>query len=292
MRLTLDKQNEFARELLPLFANEAGGQLVSDILEAKQTTDTEINAQRWRINVLKEKLDALKTKDLRAKDLLALADALVKKSVWIIGGDGWAYDIGYGGLDHVIASGRKVNILVLDTGVYSNTGGQASKATPVGAIAKFAASGKANGQKDLGMMAMAYGSVYVARIAFGANRLQTIKAFTEADEYPGASLIIAYSHCINHGLDLRKGISQQKLAVESGAWPLFRYNPALKAQGKNPLILDSKEPTADIGEFMYNEIRFRALKQAGPERAAELLEIARRDAKERYAFYKYLADRP
>jgi len=212
--------------------------------------------------------------------------------VWILGGDGWAYDIGYGGLDHVIASDRKVNILVLDTEVYSNTGGQMSKSTPVGAIAKFAAGGKPLAKKDLGMMAMAYGSVYVARVAFGANRAQTVRAFNEADEYPGPSLIIAYAHCINHGLDLRKGISQQKLAVDSGAWTLFRYNPLLKAQGKNPLQLDSKEPTADIADYMYNEIRFRALKAAGPERAAQLLEVARRDAKERYAFYKYLADRP
>ena len=225
------------------------------------------------------------------KRLLAAADYLIRKSVWIIGGDGWAYDIGYGGLDHVIASGRKVNILVLDTEVYSNTGGQMSKSTPVGAIAKFAAAGKPMGKKDLGMMAMAYGNVYVARVAFGANRLQTIRAFTEADEYDGPSIIIAYSHCINHGYDLRKGIGQQKLAVESGAWPLFRYNPKLKAEGKNPLILDSKEPTADIGDYMYNEISFRALKQIGPERAAALLEVARRDAKERYSFYKYLADR-
>jgi pyruvate-ferredoxin/flavodoxin oxidoreductase len=180
---------------------------------------------------------------------------------------------------------------VLDTEVYSNTGGQMSKATPVGAIAKFAAGGKPLGMKDLGMMAMAYGNVYVAKVAFGANRIQTVRAFNEADEYDGPSIIIAYSHCINHGLDLRKGISQQKLAVESGHWPLFRYNPKLRAEGKNPLVLDSKEPTADIGEYMYNETRFRALKQINPEQAAALLEKARRDAKERWAQYKYLADR-
>jgi pyruvate-ferredoxin/flavodoxin oxidoreductase len=293
MRLTADKMFEFANELIDTIlasgTSAAPKDLLSQVRTADQATQEGIEAQRLRIVELKKALAKGTTGE--EKRLLAAADHLIRKSVWVIGGDGWGYDIGYGGLDHVIASGRKVNILVLDTGVYSNTGGQASKATPVGAIAKFAAGGKANGQKDLGMMAMAYGSVYVARIAFGANRLQTIKAFTEADEYPGASLIIAYSHCINHGLDLRKGISQQKLAVESGAWPLFRYNPSLKAEGKNPLILDSKEPTADIGEYMYNEIRFRALKASGPDRAAELLEVARREAKERYAFYKYLADR-
>jgi pyruvate-ferredoxin/flavodoxin oxidoreductase len=294
MRLTSDKMFEFANELIDALL--AGGKssapaaLLKDIRTADQSTQEGIELQRGRVTDLKKAL-ARPGSDIE-KRLLSAADYLIKRSVWIIGGDGWAYDIGYGGLDHVIASDRKVNVLVLDTEVYSNTGGQMSKSTPVGAIAKFAAGGKSLGKKDLGMMAMAYGSVYVARVAFGANRLQTIKAFNEADEYPGPSIIIAYSHCINHGLDLRKGISQQKLAVDSGAWTLFRYNPKNRAEGKNPLTLDSKEPTADIGEYMYNEIRFRALKQAGPERAAELLEVARRDAKERYSFYKYLADRP
>ena len=294
MRLTADKMFEFGNEMLDSLM--AGGksaapkELLTQLRTADQSTQEGIEAQRGRVADLKKALGKATTGE--EKRLLAAADYLVRKSVWVIGGDGWAYDIGYGGLDHVIASGRKVNILVLDTEVYSNTGGQMSKSTPVGAIAKFAAGGKPMGKKDLGMMAMAYGNVYVARVAFGANRLQTIRAFSEADEYSGPALIIAYSHCINHGYDLRKGISQQKLAVESGAWPLFRYNPKLKAEGKNPLILDSKEPTVDIGEYMYNEIRFRALKQSGPERAAELLEVARRDAKERYAFYKYLADRP
>jgi len=227
----------------------------------------------------------------KEKQLFSAADYLIKRSVWIIGGDGWAYDIGYGGLDHVIASDKKVNILVLDTEVYSNTGGRCRNRRPW-RHREVRRRRKPLGKKDLGMMAMAYGTAYVARVAFGANRLQTIKAFSEADEYPGPAIIIAYSHCINHGYDLRKGISQQRLAVDSGAWTLFRYNPSLKAQGKNPLILDSKEPTADIGDYMYNEIRFRALKQVGPERAAQLLEVARRDAKERYSYYKYLADRP
>ena len=294
MRLTADKMFEFGNELLDALIaagkSAAPLALLQQLRGADQSTQEGIEAQRLRVIELK-KLIAKASTDIE-KRLLSAADYLVKKSVWILGGDGWAYDIGYGGLDHVIASGRKVNILVLDTQVYSNTGGQMSKATPVGAIAKFAASGKSQGKKDLGLMAMAYGNVYVARIAFGANRLQTIKAFTEADEYDGPAIIIAYAHCINHGLDLRKGISQQKLVVDSGAWTLFRYNPKLQAEGKNPLILDSKEPSSDIGEYMYNEIRFRALKQAGPERAAELLELARKDAKARYSYYKYLADRP
>ena len=281
MRLTSDKMFEFANELIDAIVatgkSTAPLALLQQVRAADQSTQDGIEAQRMRVTDLKKAL--VKSATAAEKRLLAAADYLIKKSVWIVGGDGWAYDIGYGGLDHVIASDKKVNILVLDTQVYSNTGGQMSKATPVGAIAKFAAGGKPYGMKDLGMMAIAYGSVYVARIAFGANRLQTIKAFTEADEYNGPSIIIAYSHCINHGYDLRKGISQQKLAVDSGAWTLFRYNPKLKAEGKNPLILDSKEPTADIADYMYNEIRFRALKQAGPERAAALLDVARKDAK-------------
>ncbi|HVO40309.1 MAG TPA: pyruvate:ferredoxin (flavodoxin) oxidoreductase [Spirochaetia bacterium] len=293
MRLTSDKMMEFANELIDgLLAS--GSAVPKDLLEqirhADQTTQAGIESQRQRVVDMKNTL-AKKAAKPEEKRLLAAADYLIRRSVWCVGGDGWAYDIGYGGLDHVIASGRNVNVLVLDTEVYSNTGGQMSKSTPVGAIAKFAAGGKPLGKKDLGLMAVAYGNVYVARIAFGANKLQTIRAFTEADEYDGPSLIIAYSHCINHGYDLRKGISQQKMAVDSGAWPLFRYNPKLKAEGKNPLILDSKEPTADIGDYMYNEIRFRALKQISPDRAAALLDIARKDAKERYAYYKYLADR-
>ncbi|HUI70159.1 MAG TPA: pyruvate:ferredoxin (flavodoxin) oxidoreductase [Spirochaetia bacterium] len=294
MRLTADKLMEYARELIDAIVSAGSSAVSKDLLDqirnADQSTQAGIESQRARVTEMKNAL-AKKGSTAEEKRLLAAADYLIRRSVWILGGDGWAYDIGYGGLDHVIASGRKVNILVLDTEVYSNTGGQMSKSTPVGAIAKFAAGGKPVGKKDLGMMAVAYGNVYVARVAFGANKLQTIRAFTEADEYDGPSLIIAYCHCINHGYDLRKGVGQQKLAVESGAWPLFRYNPKLKAEGKNPFILDSKEPTADIGDYMYNEIRFRALKQIGPERAASLLEVARRDAKDRYSYYKYLADR-
>ncbi len=294
MRLTSDKMFEFANELLDALIAAGKSAAPKELLKQIRTrTSPRRRASRpAAARGGAEEGAGQGRPSAEEKRLLAAADYLIKKSVWILGGDGWAYDIGYGGLDHVIASGRKVNILVLDTEVYSNTGGQMSKSTPVGAIAKFAAGGKPLGKKDLGMMAMAYGNVYVARVAFGANKLQTIRAFTEADEYDGPSLIIAYSHCINHGYDLRKGISQQKLAVESGAWPLFRYNPKLKAEGKNPFILDSKEPTVDIGDYMYNEIRFRALKQIGPERAASLLEVARKDAKERYSYYKYLADRP
>jgi pyruvate-ferredoxin/flavodoxin oxidoreductase len=292
MRLTADKLFEFATEILDRLIASGSvvpKELLTQLRNADQGTQEGIEVQRFRVGELKKVLSQAKTAE--EKRLLAVADNLIRKSVWAIGGDGWAYDIGYGGLDHVIASSRKVNILVLDTEVYSNTGGQMSKSTPVGAIAKFAAAGRPMGKKDLGLMAMSYGTCYVARVAFGANRLQTVRAFVEADEYPGPAIIIAYSHCINHGLDLRKGITQQKLAVESGAWTLFRYNPSLKAQGKNPLTLDSKEPTADIAEYMYNEIRFRALKQINPERAAASLDKARKDAAERYAYYKYLADR-
>jgi pyruvate-ferredoxin/flavodoxin oxidoreductase len=222
-----------------------------------------------------------------------VADRLIKKSVWIIGGDGWAYDIGYGGLDHVIASGKNVNLLVLDTEVYSNTGGQASKSTPIGAIAKFATSGKETMKKDLGMMAMSYGYVYVAQIAMGANMNQTIKAFREAESYDGPSIIIAYSHCINQGIDMMKGMNQQKAAVDSGVWPLYRYDPRLKAQGKNPFQLDSKAPDfSKLDAYMYAEVRFKSLRDANADRAKMLLEKQRGLIERRYNEYKYLADRP
>jgi pyruvate-ferredoxin/flavodoxin oxidoreductase len=212
--------------------------------------------------------------------------------VWILGVDGWGYDIGYGGLDHVIASNRNVNLLVMDTEVYSNTGGQMSKATPVGAIARFAAAGKDIVKKDLGAQAMSYGYVYVARISLGANIAQTIKAFREAESYPGASIIIAYSHCINHGIDMSKGLEQQKAAVTSGIWPLYRYDPRLKDQGKNPFQLDSKEATTSIEDFMYKEVRFKSLKAASPDRADALLAKAKAQTERLWKEYKYLADRP
>jgi pyruvate-ferredoxin/flavodoxin oxidoreductase len=206
-----------------------------------------------------------------------------------MGGDGWAYDIGYGGLDHVLASGRNVNVLVLDTEVYSNTGGQASKSTPLAAVAKFASRGKALGKKDLALMAMSYGHVYVARVAFGANDQQTLKAVLEAEAYDGPSLILAYSHCINHGIDMRKGLDQQKLAVQSGAWPLLRYNPALALEGKNPLVLDSKDPTIPLNEYAYNETRYRMLVQSDEARAELLMGEAKKFLAKRWATYQQMA---
>jgi pyruvate-ferredoxin/flavodoxin oxidoreductase len=288
MRLTLDKQNEFAREMLPTFAGIVGEQLVTELLNADQSSDGGINAQRERVALLKQRLtDA---NDPRAGHMLSLADALVKKSVWIIGGDGWAYDIGYGGLDHVLASGRNVNILVLDTEVYSNTGGQASKSTPRAAVAKFAANGKGMPKKDLGMIAMAYGYVYVAKVAMGANDQHTLRAFLEADAYDGPSLILAYSHCIAHGIDMRKGLDQQRLAVQSGIWPLFRYNPMLLEEGQNPLSIDSKEPTVRVEEYAYNETRYRMLLQSDEVRAEMLMKQARSDVQKRWELYRQMAE--
>jgi len=224
-----------------------------------------------------------------AKRLEQLADYLVRKSVWIVGGDGWAYDIGYGGLDHVLASGRDVNILVLDTEVYSNTGGQQSKSTPIGAAAKFAAAGKSIAKKDLGMLAMAYGGVYVAQVAFGARDVQTVKAFTEADAYPGPSLIIAYSHCIAHGYDLAKGAAQQKLAVDTGYWPLYRYDPRNHVPGQSPLHLDSPALKGKVIDFTRNETRFRMVEQQDPARFKELMALLQEKSDDRRALYAHMA---
>jgi pyruvate-ferredoxin/flavodoxin oxidoreductase len=286
-RLTLDKQMEYAHDILPTFAAELGADLVDGLLKADQTTDLGIKQQRERVEILKKKLAT--SKNPQAKNLAAVADALVKKSVWIVGGDGWAYDIGYGGLDHVLSTRRDVNMLVLDTEVYSNTGGQASKSTPRGAVARFAAQGKGLSKKDLGMMAIAYGYVYVARVAMGYSDQHTLKAFLEAESYPGPSIIIAYSHCINHGIDMVKGLEQQKLAVQSGLWPLYRYDPRLTEQGKNPLQIDCKEPTIPVEQYMYNETRFRMLTQSNEGRAEELLKLSREDAKARWSFYSQMA---
>ena len=292
MRLTSDKLMQYARErvqgLLDSGDPVIDRQLLQAVLAERQDTQESIEQQRQHVGQLKRKLSELDTSE--AKSLCAVADCLIKRSVWVLGGDGWAYDIGYGGLDHVIASGPNVNILVLDTEVYSNTGGQMSKATPVGAIAKFASGGKPTRKKDLGLMAISYGNVYVARVAMGANPLQTLRALSEAEAYEGPSLIIAYSHCIAHGYDLTAGLEHQKAAVSSGAWTLFRYNPQLAEEGKNPMTLDSKEPTTSIEDYMYSEIRFRSLRQSSPERARELLEHARRDARARYRQYKYLSE--
>ncbi len=289
MRLTLDKQQEFARELLTQCSDIAGEKLVAELLNADQSSEAGIKSQRERVALLKERLQEADSMESRIQSLLSVADALVRKSVWIIGGDGWAYDIGFGGLDHVLASGRNVNVLVLDTEVYSNTGGQASKATPRGAVAKFAARGKAMPKKDLGLLAMAYGNVYVATVAMGANDQQTLRAFLDAEAYEGPSLIIAYSHCIAHGYDMKKGLEQQKLAVQTGYWPLYRYNPALHAEGKNPLILDSKEPTLPLEQFAYNETRYRMLLQSNEERAEALMQLAQKDAHDRWEHYHEMA---
>jgi pyruvate-ferredoxin/flavodoxin oxidoreductase len=286
-RLTLDKQIEYARELLPQLANLVGEPLVTGLLNADQSSEAGIKEQRERVALLKSRLQGVK--DPRSRDLLSLADVLVRKSVWIVGGDGWAYDIGYGGLDHVLAMDRKVNLLVLDTEVYSNTGGQSSKATPRGAVAKFAANGKGLPRKDLGLIAMSYGYVYVAQIAMGGSDQQTLNAFLEADAYDGPSMIIAYSHCINHGFDMRKGLEQQKLAVQSGFWPLYRYNPSLVTEGRNPLTIDSKDPSIPLEQYVYNETRYRMLLQSDEQRAEMLLKLAQRDVKSRWELYKQMA---
>jgi pyruvate-ferredoxin/flavodoxin oxidoreductase len=290
MRLAVDKQGEYARELVWKLGFSIGETLAQAILNADQKTEQGIFEQRERIKQLKEKLAEIHTPE--ARDLNTLADSLVKKSVWIVGGDGWAYDIGYGGLDHVLASGRNVNVLVLDTEVYSNTGGQASKSTPRGAVAKFAAGGKQVGKKDLAMMAVSYGSVYVARIAMGASDMHTVKAFQEAEAFNGPSLIIAYSHCIAHGYDMANGMEQQKAAVNSGYWPLFRFNPDLVAQDKNPFQLDSRAPSITLKEYIYNETRYTMLVKSNPEEAKKLLELAQQDVASHWKLYDYMAHEP
>jgi len=290
-RLTCDKLAIHAREMAAKAKGEGiAAALIDKILANTQADDAAIEEQRKNVDELK-KLIGSDTKPT-AKLLLSLADNLIKKSVWGFGGDGWAYDIGFGGLDHVIASGKNVNLLCMDTEVYSNTGGQMSKATPVGAIAKFAFSGKDIVKKDLGAIAMSYGYVYVAKISLGANMAQTIKAFREAESYDGPSLIIAYSHCISHGIDMSKGLEQGKAVVTSGLWPLYRYDPRLKDQGKNPFQLDSKDPTTPLEDFMYKEGRFKSLKVADPARADALLARAKAQAERVWKEYKYLADRP
>jgi pyruvate-ferredoxin/flavodoxin oxidoreductase len=289
MRLAVDKFTESARELAAELAAKGAKTLqplLKEILAADQSDQTGIEKQRERIVALKKTLKA--SKDKTAIQLLPLTDYLVKKSVWCVGGDGWAYDIGYGGLDHVIASGKNVNILVLDTEVYSNTGGQASKSTPTGAVAQFAAGGKAMAKKDLGMMAMAYGNVYVANVAL-SNPSQVVKAFIEAEAYDGPSIIIAYSHCIAHGIDMTKGVDENKKAVSCGYWPLYRYNPALAAEGKNPLQLDSKSPTTSFEDYAYGENRYKVLQKTNPEGAAILMKKATAWTASRFEYYEKLA---
>ena len=287
-RLTIDKHKQYAEELLQKMTPVIGEETVKQILEAPQTNGTEIKAVMDKIETLKEQLHYMGTEE--AEELESVIDNLAKKSVWCVGGDGWAYDIGYGGLDHVIASGKNVNILVLDTEVYSNTGGQASKSTPRGAVAKFAAAGKRMGKKDLAMMAMSYGNVYVGKVALGANDAHTVKVFEEAEAFEGPSIIIAYCHCIAHGIDMVKGLDQQKKAVDSGHWMLMRYNPDLAKEGKNPLIIDSKEPTLPLEDYIYNEVRYKSLKAANPEEAAILLKEEEKSIKDRWRFYRHMAD--
>ncbi len=279
-RLSLDKQRGYAAELVRRLAPVLGEDLATGIVTAKQTDEAEISAQRARVAELKKRLAG--SQEPAARDLAAIADSLVRKSVWIVGGDGWAYDIGYGGLDHVLASGKDVNILVLDTEVYSNTGGQASKATPRAAVAKFAEAGKPCARKDLAMLAMSYGSVYVARVAMGASDAQTVRAFLEAEAYPGPSIIIAYSHCIAHGINMTLGMQQQKLAVQCGYWPLLRFNPENARAGTNPLQLDSKPPAAPLKEYAYRETRYRMLTLSKPDEARRLLELAQQDVEDRW----------
>jgi pyruvate-ferredoxin/flavodoxin oxidoreductase len=288
-RLAADQHLALASRLLRRLAAAAGEELARAILEAPQVRESELRAQRERVSALKRKLEAMN--DESARDLLAVADHLVRRSIWLVGGDGWAYDIGYGGLDHVLASGRDVNVLVLDTEVYSNTGGQMSKSTPLGAIAKFAAGGKRVARKDLALQAIAYGNVYVAQVAMGANPQHTLLAFREAEAYQGPSLIIAYSHCIAHGFDLRHGMKQQDLAAASGHWPLFRFNPAMRAAGERPFRLDSPRPTIPLKQYAYNELRYRALANTDPKAADELLAKAQQVVTEKYRQYEELASR-
>ncbi len=288
-RLSIDKQTEFARELLKRVDGALGSELVTALLNAPQKDEADIYEQRQRVVELKDKLKTVNTPD--AKQLLVLADMLVKKSVWIVGGDGWAYDIGYGGLDHVLASGKNVNLLVLDTEVYSNTGGQQSKSTPRAAVAKFAAGGKPGGKKDLGLMAMSYGNVYVASVAMGAKDEHTLKAFLEAEAYDGPSIIIAYSHCIAHGIDMSTANQNQKAAVDSGQWLLYRYNPERVLANENPFQLDSRSPTRKVQDYLLMETRFKMLTKSKPEDAKRLWGEAQHDAEVRYRFYEYLASR-
>jgi pyruvate-ferredoxin/flavodoxin oxidoreductase len=290
MRIAYDKLSEYARERLATLSSLLGEERVREILEADQSDAAGIESQRQRVKALKAQLAGMDTAE--ARDLLAVTDELVKRSVWIMGGDGWAYDIGYGGLDHVLSTGRDVNILVLDTEVYSNTGGQTSKATPRGAVAKYSAGGKPILKKDLARIAMDYEKVYVAQVAFGAKDTQTLKAFLEAESYPGTSLIIAYSPCIAHGVDLSNNLRQQSLAMRSGHWPLFRYDPRRAAKGENPLHLDSPEPSIPYNDYALTETRFSVLRRTHPDTAEQLMRDAQADVRARYHHLRQMADLP
>jgi pyruvate-ferredoxin/flavodoxin oxidoreductase len=290
VRLAADNKTEYARALVERLSSHLGAGLAQGLLTAPQSSEAEIAAQRERVVKLTERLAALDSPESRA--LLAVADALVRKSVWLVGGDGWAYDIGAGGLDHVLGSNLKVNVLVLDTELYSNTGGQISKATPRAAVGKFATGGKHASKKDLAMEALSYGSVYVARVAMGGSDTHTVKAFLEAEAHEGPSLIIAYSHCIAHGYDMAFGMEQQKAAVLSGYWPLMRYNPALRLEGKNPFQLDSKAPSIPFKQYAYQEARYTILARNNPEAARELLNLAQDDVERQWRVYSNRAAMP
>jgi pyruvate-ferredoxin/flavodoxin oxidoreductase len=289
MRLAADTHARQARELVGRFREALGADLVDDILTAPQLRESELRAQRERVAELETRLDRLEP--AVADELRSVMDHLIRRSVWIVGGDGWAYDIGSGGLDHVLASGRNVNVLVLDTEVYSNTGGQMSKSTPLGAVAKFAAGGKTVPRKDLALQAIAYGSVYVAQVAMGADPQQTLQAFREAEAYEGPSIVIAYSHCIAHGFELRHGLDQQYRAVASGHWPLLRYDPTLRAAGKSPFLLDSHHPRIPLTDYRYRELRYRTLANSDPDEAERLLALAQESINRRWKTYEDMASR-
>ncbi|MDJ0761076.1 MAG: 4Fe-4S double cluster binding domain-containing protein [Woeseiaceae bacterium] len=291
MRIAADHHMAIAKQMVEEFAPEIGEELADGLINAGQTVGSEIRAQRQRVKQLKDRLEAVtrERESPKAEALLSIVDHLIRRSIWLVGGDGWAYDIGSGGLDHVLASGRNVNVLVMDTEVYSNTGGQMSKATPLGASAKFASAGKRIGKKDLALQAISSGNVYVAQVAMGANPQQTLLAMREAEEYNGPSLILAYSHCIAHGYDLKDGLKQQALATASGYWPLIRYNPALRAAGKKPFVLDSPRPTIPLREYAYNENRYKVLTKTNPEEAERMMQLAQETVDRRWQTYEHLS---
>jgi pyruvate-ferredoxin/flavodoxin oxidoreductase len=289
MRLAADLHTALAVRRLAELSDDVGPELARAILDAPQLTESELAAQRERVDELQQRLDGLP--GTAADDLRSVVDHLIRRSVWLVGGDGWAYDIGSGGLDHVLASGRNVNVLVLDTEVYSNTGGQMSKATALGAVAKFAAAGKTSAKKDLALQAIAYGNVYVARIAMGADAQQTLRAFREAEAYDGPSLLIAYSHCIAHGIDMRNGLDQQYRAVASGHWPLIRYDPVVRTAGGNPFLLDSPRPRMRLSDYIYRELRYKMLVNSNPAEAERLLHLAQEAVDQRWAIYEEMATR-
>jgi len=291
MRIAADHHMAIAKDLVTELAPKIGQELADLLISSRQRIGTEIREQRMRVADLRSLLLEMvsKNNDENAAALLSIIEHLVRRSIWLVGGDGWAYDIDSGGLDHVLASGRNVNVLVLDTEVYSNTGGQMSKSTPLGASARFASAGKRIGKKDLALQAVSYGNVYVAQVAMGANPQQTLLAMREAEEYEGPSLILAYSHCIAHGIDMTRGLDQQKLATACGHWPLIRFNPMLRAAGKKPFVLDSPRPSIPLSEYAYNENRYRVLKQTHPEEAEKLMRSAQEQIENRWQTYEHMA---